>query len=78
VPDHDEEVGYGKPPKKTRFKKGQSGNPKGRPKGAKNLATIVADVCQETALFAFRRQPNSVSNASELCPAIVNTCRRKT
>src|SRR6476659_9432704 len=25
------EVGYGKPPKHTRFKKGQSGNPKGRP-----------------------------------------------
>jgi hypothetical protein len=30
----DYEVGYGKPPKHTRFKKGQSGNPKGRPKGA--------------------------------------------
>ena len=27
----DEEVGYKKPPKKTQFKKGQSGNPKGRP-----------------------------------------------
>ena len=26
------EVGYGKPPKHTRFKKGQSGNPKGRPR----------------------------------------------
>src|SRR6516164_8376804 len=25
-------VGYGKPPKHTQFKKGQSGNPKGRPK----------------------------------------------
>jgi hypothetical protein len=47
VPDHDEEVGFGKPPKETRFKKGQSGNPKGRPKGAKNLATIVAEVCRE-------------------------------
>jgi hypothetical protein len=30
------EVGYGKPPKETRFKPGQSGNPKGRPKGATN------------------------------------------
>ena len=30
------EVGYAKPPAASRFKPGQSGNPKGRPKGAKN------------------------------------------
>ena len=30
------EVGYGKPPKKTQFKPGQSGNPKGRTKGSRN------------------------------------------
>lgn len=30
------EVGYGKPPVETRFAPGRSGNPKGRPRGAKN------------------------------------------
>ena len=34
-------IGRGKPPKKTRFKKGKSGNPNGRPKGSQNFKTIV-------------------------------------
>jgi hypothetical protein len=34
-------VGYGKPPRQTQFKKGQSGNPNGRVKGSKNLATLI-------------------------------------
>lgn len=37
------EVGYGKPPKHTRFKPGQSGNPKGRPKRARNLSTLIEE-----------------------------------
>ena len=39
----DDAVGYGRPPRKHQFKKGQSGNPKGRPKGSRNFKTIVCE-----------------------------------
>ena len=37
------EVGFGKPPKHTRFQPGQSGNPKGRPKKSKDLAKMFEE-----------------------------------
>jgi hypothetical protein len=42
-----EEVGYGKPPLHSRFRPGQSGNPRGRPKGTKNLETDLAEELAE-------------------------------
>jgi hypothetical protein len=36
----EEEVGYSKPPKATRFQKGQSGNPKGRPRKKKEEKSL--------------------------------------
>jgi hypothetical protein len=33
-------VGYGKPPRETRFRKGHSGNPRGRPKGEKSAKSL--------------------------------------
>jgi hypothetical protein len=39
-------VGYGHPPTSTRFQPGQSGNPKGRPKGARNASSLAREALE--------------------------------
>jgi hypothetical protein len=41
------EVGKGRPPKATRWKPGQSGNSKGRPKGSRNVGAVLLDVIRQ-------------------------------
>jgi hypothetical protein len=41
------EIGYGKPPKHTQFKPGQSGHPSGRPRGQRNFRTAVREALKE-------------------------------
>ena len=50
IPDdgaRDYKVGYKKPPLHSRFKKGQSGNPRGRPRGAKNFSSVLNDALNQ-------------------------------
>ena len=60
------EVGYGRPPKSGQFKPGQSGNPKGRPKGARNLATNVQAVLSRKINVVDRGRRISMSAAEAI------------
>ncbi len=44
-------VGYCNPPERTRFKTGQSGNPRGRPKGTLNIATVLERTLREKVVI---------------------------
>ncbi len=44
-------VGYKKPPNHTKFQKGQSGNPNGRPKGSRNMSTIMQEVLGRSVII---------------------------
>lgn len=43
-------VGYRKPPTATQFRKGKSGNPRGRPNGRKNFTTILEETLDTTVV----------------------------
>jgi hypothetical protein len=63
VPDSAQQsaVGKGRPPKSTRWKKGQSGNPKGRPKGAKTFVTILDSLFQRPVTLSEKGRSRTVS-----------------
>ena len=67
----DHEVGFGKPPKHTRFQPGQSGNPRGRPKGTKNLKTDLMEELGEKILVHEGGQARKLSKQRALVKALL-------
>lgn len=67
----DSAVGYGKPPKAHQFKKGKSGNPKGRPKGAKSLRTIVEAELSEKILVTIGGQRKKITKKEAIIAQMV-------
>jgi len=68
----DYEVGYGKPPRDARFKEGQSGNPRGRPPGAKNLKTLLSEALNEPVVVAENGGHRKITKRQAIITQLVN------
>jgi hypothetical protein len=51
----------GNPPKHTQFRKGTSGNPRGRPKGSKNLATYLMEAARDQVSVTIDGRTRAIS-----------------
>ena len=66
------EIGYCKPPKHTRFKPGQSGNPAGRPRGSRNLRTAIREALQEKVVIREGGRTRKLSKMDAIIQVALN------
>jgi hypothetical protein len=71
----DDEVGYGKPPKATQFKPGQSGNRKGRPRGSRNVATMAKTILMKRVTVREAGESRRMSRAEAFLRMLTNKAR---
>ena len=72
----DYEVGYGRPPRQTRFEPGRSGNPHGRPNRSKNLATLLSEALREPVIVTENGRRRKVSKRQAVIKQLVNRSAR--
>jgi hypothetical protein len=65
-------VGYAKPPQKTRFRKGLSGNPGGRAKGSKNVSKLLVQALSEPVVVNENGQRKQITKAEAMIKQLVN------
>jgi hypothetical protein len=66
------EVGFGKPPRAMQFKPGRSGNPAGRPRGAKNFATAIEQELDARVTVTENGRRRRISKREVIAKHLVN------
>jgi hypothetical protein len=74
--DDQDEVGYGKPPRRHQFKPGESGNPKGRKKGAKSEVTILQELLQHKVTVTEHGKPRKLTLLETILRKVAEDCLR--
>jgi hypothetical protein len=65
-------VGYKRPPVKSRFRKGQSGNPHGRLKGQRNMGPVLAEVLRQTVTVKQEGKSQRMSKGEALIQMLLS------
>src|SRR5207248_11542701 len=65
-------MGYGQPPRHSRFKRGQSGNPRGRAPGVKNLRTLLSEALNECVIVTENGGRRKVTKREAIIKQLVN------
>lgn len=70
--DTDYEVGYARPPVTTRFQKGRSGNPKGRPVGSRSLDSLLTAALDESVMVNENGKRRTITKREAIVRQLVN------
>ena len=74
-PDYD--VGYGKPPSEHQFRKGVSGNPRGRPKGSQSLRALIREELNQKITIFVKGKKKRITMGRALVRQAINTALTK-